>query len=123
MTERITYDGVMAARIDRLPLTRVQWQLAILVEVTWGFIIFDTDGIGARLYPFVWRPNHIIDVYQYAVIQALQVGAGRRSCSRHSSAESASGPSPTSPTSGAWWCCRSSARWVLAASSQRTRCI
>ena len=68
--------GHIAARIDRLPLTRVQWHLAILVEVTWGFIIFDTDGIGARLYPFVWRPANIIDVYQYAVIQALQVGAG-----------------------------------------------
>ena len=54
----------------------MQWLLAVLVEVTWGFIIFDTDGIGARLYPFVWRPHHIIDVYQYAVIQALQVGAG-----------------------------------------------
>ena len=76
MVERITYDGIIAARIDRLPLTRVQWQLAILVEVTWGFIIFDTDGIGARLYPFVWRPNHVIDVVQYAVIQALQVGLG-----------------------------------------------
>ncbi len=76
MAERISYDGVMAARIDRLPLTRVQWNLAILVEVTWGFIIFDTDGIGARLYPFVWRPNHVIDVVQYAVIQALQVGLG-----------------------------------------------
>ncbi|HVY17168.1 MAG TPA: MFS transporter [Rhodopila sp.] len=76
MTERISYDGVMAARIDRLPLTRVQWQLAILVETTWGFIIFDTDGIGARLYPFVWRPAHVIDVLQYAVIQALQVGLG-----------------------------------------------
>lgn len=74
--DRTTYDGVMAARIDRLPLTRVQWQLAVLVEITWGFIIFDTDGIGARLYPFVWRPNHIIDVVQYAVIQALQVGLG-----------------------------------------------
>jgi MFS family permease len=74
--ERISYDGVMAARIDRLPLTKVQWHLAILVEVTWGFIIFDTDGIGARLYPFVWRPNHIIDTVQYAVIQALQVGLG-----------------------------------------------
>ena len=73
---RSAIHGHIAARIDRLPLTRVQWQLAILVEVTWGFIIFDTDGIGARLYPFVWRPNHIIDVYQYAVIQALQVGAG-----------------------------------------------
>jgi len=70
------FHGHIAARIDRLPLTRVQWQLAVLVEVTWGFIIFDTDGIGARLYPFVWRPLHIIDVYQYAVIQALQVGAG-----------------------------------------------
>ena len=45
MAERISYDGVMAARIDRLPLTQVQWHLAILVEVTWGFIIFDTDGI------------------------------------------------------------------------------
>ncbi len=73
---RRTVHGQIAARIDRLPLTRVQWQIAILVEVTWGFIIFDTDGIGARLYPFVWRPNHIIDVVQYGVIQALQVGAG-----------------------------------------------
>jgi MFS family permease len=68
--------GHIAARIDRLPLTRVQWHLAILVEITWGFIIFDTDGIGARLYPFVWRPQHIISVEQYAVIQALQVGLG-----------------------------------------------
>jgi MFS family permease len=68
--------GHIAARIDRLPLTRAQWELAILVEVTWGFIIFDTDGIGARLYPFVWRPGHIISVAQYAVIQALQVGLG-----------------------------------------------
>jgi len=76
LNRRDTISGLIAARIDRLPLTRVQWRLAILVEVTWGFIIFDTDGIGARLYPFVWRPNHIIDVTQYAVIQALQVGLG-----------------------------------------------
>jgi len=76
LDQRNTISGLIAARIDRLPLTRVQWRLAILVEVTWGFIIFDTDGIGARLYPFVWRPNHIIDVTQYAVIQALQVGLG-----------------------------------------------
>src|ERR1700712_624197 len=68
--------GDIAARVDRLPLTRVQWHLAILVEVTWGFIIFDTDGIGARPYPFFWRPNHIVDVVQYAIIQALQVGLG-----------------------------------------------
>jgi len=63
-------------RIDRLPLTRVQWELAILVEITWGFIIVDTDGIGARLYPFVWRPLGSISNNEYAVIQALQVGLG-----------------------------------------------
>lgn len=73
---RAAVHGAAAARIDRLPLTWVQWKLAILIEVTWGFIIFDTDGIGARLYPFVWRPLHIISVDQYAVIQALQVGLG-----------------------------------------------
>ena len=71
-----TVQGHIAARIDRLPMTRVQWQLFILVEITWGLIIFDTDGIGARLYPFVWRPMGVINVYEYAVIQALQVGAG-----------------------------------------------
>jgi MFS family permease len=74
--QRGAIHGRIAARIDRLPLTAVQWRLAILVEITWGFIIFDTDGIGARLYPFVWRPGHIITVGQYAVIQALQVGLG-----------------------------------------------
>ena len=66
-----TIHGYIAARIDRLPLTRVQWQLAILVQVTWGFIIVDTDGIGARLYPFVWRPNHLNTGLQYSVIRAL----------------------------------------------------
>jgi MFS family permease len=71
-----TIHGHIAARIDRLPLTAIQWRLAILIEVTWGFIVFDTDGIGAKLYPFVWRPHHIITVNQYAVIQALQVGLG-----------------------------------------------
>ncbi len=71
-----TIHGHIAARIDRLPLTAVQWRLAILIEVTWGFIIFDTDGIGARLYPFIWRPQHVVTVNQYAVIQALQVGLG-----------------------------------------------
>ncbi len=70
-SDRPTIDGHIAAGIDRLPLTRAQWQLAILVEVTCGFIIVDTDGIGARLYPFVWRPNHLNTVLQYSVILAL----------------------------------------------------
>ncbi|MGH7099811.1 MAG: MFS transporter [Stellaceae bacterium] len=71
-----TIHGHIAARIDRLPLTKFQWRLAILIELTWGFIVFDTDGIASKLYPFVWRPQHLITVDQYAVIQALQVGLG-----------------------------------------------
>ena len=35
-----TVRGHIAARIDRLPVTRVQWQLALLILATWGFIIF-----------------------------------------------------------------------------------
>jgi MFS family permease len=66
----------ISSRIDRLPLTRVQWELAILVEVAWGFIIVDTDGIAARLYPYVWKPMGVMTTNQYAVIQALQVGLG-----------------------------------------------
>jgi len=33
----------------------LQWELAVLVEITWGFIIVDTDGIGAASIPIVWR--------------------------------------------------------------------
>ena len=47
-TQRAPIHGHIAARIDRLALTAVQWRLAILVTVTWGFISFDTDGIEPR---------------------------------------------------------------------------
>ena len=55
-----TIQGSIAARVDRLPLTRVQWHLAILVEITWGFIIVDTDGIGARRQ----RGNHSVEKHR-----------------------------------------------------------
>lgn len=68
--------GRIAARIDRLPLTRVQWELAILTQLAWGIIILQTDGIAARLYPFIWKPHHVISTFQYSVLQALAVGLG-----------------------------------------------
>lgn len=68
--------GRIAARIDRLPLTRVQWELAILTQIAWGLIIVDTDGIAGRLYPFVWAPQQLLTVVEYGVIQALEVGLG-----------------------------------------------
>jgi len=66
----------VAARIDRLPLTRVQWELAIWTQIAWGFIIVDTDGVAARLYPFVWKPQHLISSFEYSTIYAIEVGFG-----------------------------------------------
>jgi MFS family permease len=68
--------GRIAARIDRLPLTPVQWELAILTQIAWGLIIVDTDGIAGRLYPFVWAPQNLITTVEYGIIQALEVGLG-----------------------------------------------
>jgi MFS family permease len=76
VAERDAVNYHISGRIDRLPLTRVQWEFAILVQVTWAFIIVDTDGIAARLYPLIWRPAGLLSTDQYAVIQALQVGLG-----------------------------------------------
>jgi putative MFS transporter len=67
--------GEIAARIDRLPLTWVQWELALLTQVAWG-VILSTDGIARTLYPFIWEPGHLITSFQYSVIYAFQVGIG-----------------------------------------------
>ena len=67
--------GEMAARIDRLPPTRVQWELALITQVTWG-VILSTDGQAARLYPFIWKPAHVVTSFQYSVVYAFQVGIG-----------------------------------------------
>ena len=67
--------GEMAARIDRLPPTRVQWELALITQITWG-VILSTDGQAARLYPFIWEPAHVVTSFQYSVVYAFQVGIG-----------------------------------------------
>ncbi|HZU77441.1 MAG TPA: MFS transporter [Dehalococcoidia bacterium] len=74
--EAAPLSGQIAARVDRLPLTRVQWELAILTQIAWGIIVLNTDGIAARLYPFVWKPHHVVSTFEYGVIQALAVGLG-----------------------------------------------
>lgn len=67
--------GKIAARIDRLPLTPVQWEMALLTQIAWGFIV-GTDGIAAILYPFIWKPHHTVTSFQYSVLFALEVGVG-----------------------------------------------
>ena len=49
--------GEMAARIDRLPLSWMQWEIALIVQLAWAAMLA-TDGPALRLYPFIWeRPT------------------------------------------------------------------
>ena len=65
--------GEMAARIDRLPMSFMAWEICLIIQVGWAFSA-STDGIALRLYPFVWLPAHVITHTQYDVLLALQVG-------------------------------------------------
>jgi MFS family permease len=65
--------GEMAARVDRLPMSFMAWEICLIIQVGWACSA-STDGIAQRLYPFVWLPAHVITHSQYNVLYALQVG-------------------------------------------------
>src|ERR1700753_1280360 len=65
--------GEMAARVDRLPMSGMAWEICLIVQLGWA-IAASTDGIAARLYPFVWLPAKGIPPSQYDVLYALQAG-------------------------------------------------
>ncbi len=65
--------GEMAARVDRLPMSLMAWEICLIVQVGWATAA-STDGIAARLYPFVWLPAKVISHSQYNVLYALQAG-------------------------------------------------
>src|ERR1700753_1794096 len=65
--------GEMAARVDRLPSSLMAWEICLIVQVGWA-IAASTDGIAARMYPYVWLPAKEITHSQYDVLYAFQVG-------------------------------------------------
>jgi MFS family permease len=65
--------GEMAARVDRLPRSVMAWEICLIVQVGWA-IAASTDGIAARMYPYVWLPAKEITHSQYDVLYAFQVG-------------------------------------------------
>ena len=65
--------GEMAARVDRLPRSAMAWEICLIVQVGWA-IAASTDGIAARMYPYVWLPAKEITHSQYDVLYAFQVG-------------------------------------------------
>lgn len=67
--------GRIAARIDRLPLTWAQWRLALTSQLFWGVIIA-ADGIPAKVYPYVWLPQHAFGLTAFSLLLAMQFGVG-----------------------------------------------
>jgi MFS family permease len=65
--------GEMAARVDRLPISMMAWEICLIVQIGWATSA-STDGIAARLYPFIWLPAKAITHSQYDVLYALQAG-------------------------------------------------
>ena len=65
--------GEMAARVDRLPMSFMAWEICLIIQVGWATSA-STDGIALRLYPFVWLPAKVVTHSQYDVLFALQVG-------------------------------------------------
>jgi MFS family permease len=69
----VVIPGEMAARVDRLPMSRMAWELALLVQVGWACSA-SVAGTAARLYPFIWLPRHVMDSFEYSVLYALGTG-------------------------------------------------
>ena len=65
----------IAERLDRLPLTWPLWRLALVAQAGWGFVIA-TDGLAARIYPFVWAPRHAFSIAQFSLLLVISTGAG-----------------------------------------------
>ncbi len=67
--------GEAAARIDRLPMSAMAWEICLIVQIGWAVAV-STDAIAARMYPFIWLPAKEITHSQYNVLFALEVGIG-----------------------------------------------
>jgi len=74
-TGAISGTGSIAARIDRLPLTWMQWRLALFSQVFWGVIIA-ADGVPGKLYPFVWGPRNAFGLVALSILLAIGNGVG-----------------------------------------------
>src|SRR5215471_7830260 len=65
----------IAQRLDRLPLTWTLWRLALVTQAGWGLVVA-TDVIAARIYPFIWGPEHAFDTARFSVLLLVSTGVG-----------------------------------------------
>lgn len=69
----VVIPGEMAARVDRLPVSLMIWEIFLLVQVGWA-CAGSADWIAKILYPFIWLPHRSITSFEYSVLYALQTG-------------------------------------------------
>jgi len=65
----------IAQRLDRLPLTWTLWRLGLVAQAGWALGIA-SDGIAARIYPFVWGPAHTFDTASFSLLLLVSTGLG-----------------------------------------------
>lgn len=68
-------EAAIGQRLDRLPLTWALWRLAIVTQVGWSFALL-SDGIAARIYPFIWGPQHAFDTARFSLLLVISTGLG-----------------------------------------------
>jgi putative MFS transporter len=67
--------GLIAARIDRLPLGSTQFLLAAIMQITWGLVVA-LDLVFARIYPFIWAPKGEITSFEFDLLLVFNTGVG-----------------------------------------------
>jgi MFS family permease len=67
--------GLIAARIDRLPLGSTQFLLAAIMQITWGLVVA-LDLVFARIYPFIWQPRGLISSFEFDLLLVFNTGVG-----------------------------------------------
>jgi len=67
--------GLIAARIDRIPLGPTQYILASIMQIAWGLVVA-LDLVFARIYPFIWGPNHDVTSFEFDVLLVFNTGVG-----------------------------------------------
>jgi MFS transporter, putative metabolite:H+ symporter len=67
--------ATIGQRLDRLPLTWTLWRLGLVTQAAWALVVL-TDGIAARIYPFVWGPQHAFDTAHFSLLLVISTGVG-----------------------------------------------
>ena len=67
--------ATVGQRLDRLPLTWALWRLGLVTQIAWALVVL-SDGIAARIYPFIWGPQHAFDLGRFSLLLVISTGVG-----------------------------------------------